>query len=113
VKYMAAGDTRIAQKATGRVTVSPNFVVDDAMVADFKEHLKNVERMKIDEDAFKKDQDFIKAMIRYRIDEAVFGVADAHRHFVMVDPQAQLGMTMFGEAQKLLALGKGTGRSAN
>ncbi len=113
VKYMAAGDTRIAQKATGRVIIAPNFVVDDAMVADFHEHLKAAVRLKIDEDAFKKDLDFIRAMIRYRIDEAVFGFADAQRHLVQADPQAQLGMTMFGEAQKLLALGKGTGRSAN
>ena len=35
------------------------------------------ERIKIDEEAFQKDLDFIKAMIRFRIDEAVFGVADA------------------------------------
>jgi carboxyl-terminal processing protease len=112
VKYMASGDTRVLQVATGRVTVAPNFVVDDAMVNDFREHLK-AERIKIDDDAFKKDLDFIKAMIRYRIDEAVFGLAEAHRHLVQVDPQAQLGMSMFGEAQKLLLLNKGTGKAAN
>ena len=71
------------------------------MVDDFKEFLKS-ERIKIDEEAFKKDADFVKAMIRYRIDEAVFGVADAQRHLIEVDPQAQLALTQFGEAQKLL-----------
>jgi carboxyl-terminal processing protease len=104
-KYMAVGDTRIAQPSTGRVSVAPNFEVTDAMVADFKEMLKT-EHLKIDEDAFKKDTDFVKAMIRYRIDEAVFGFADAQRHLIAVDPQAELGMTEFGEAQKLLTLGK-------
>jgi carboxyl-terminal processing protease len=104
-KYMAVGDTRVAQPSTGRVSVAPNFDVTDAMVADFKEMLKR-EHAKIDEDAFVKDTAFIKAMIRYRIDEAVFGFADAQKHLIAVDPQAQLGMTEFGEAQKLLTLGK-------
>ena len=48
-KFTAEGDTRIAQQATGRRTVKPNFVVDDAMVADFREQLKT-DRVKIDED---------------------------------------------------------------
>jgi len=112
VKYMASGDTRVAQTPTGRATVARNFTVDDAMVADFREFLKT-ERLKIDEDAFQKDLPFIKAMLRYRIDEAVFGFVDAQQHFVEVDPQAQLGMSMFGEAQKLLLLGKPGARAAN
>jgi hypothetical protein len=47
-------------------------------------------------------------MIRFRIDEAVFGIADARRHLVAVDPQAQVAITMFGEAQKLGGLAKTT-----
>jgi len=112
VKYMAAGDARVPQAPTGRVTIARNFTVDDAMVNDFREFLKS-ERLKIDEDAFRKDLPFIKAMLRYRIDEAVFGFVDAQRHFIEVDPQAQLGMSMFGEAQKLLLLGKPGARAAN
>ena len=57
--------------------------------------------MKIDEDGFAKDIDFIKAMIRFEIDEAVFGIAEARRHLIGVDPQAQAALAMFGEAQKL------------
>jgi hypothetical protein len=45
-------------------------------------------------------------MIRFRIDEAVFGVAEARRHLVMVDPQAQAALAMFAEAQKLTELSK-------
>ncbi len=104
-KFTAAGDTRIAQQATGRRSVSPNFVVDEAMVADFRDQLK-ADRVKMDEDGFKKDLDFIRAMIRYRIDEAVFGFGEAERHLIAVDPQAQLGISMFAEAQKLLTLNK-------
>ena len=80
-KFTAEGDTRIAQQATGRRSVAPNFTVDDAMIADFREHLKT-RRFKIDEEAFAKDLPFIKAMIRYRIDEAVFGIAEAKRHLL-------------------------------
>jgi carboxyl-terminal processing protease len=104
-KYTAEGDTRIQGTSTGRQTVKPNFVVDDAMVGDFREQLKT-DRIKIDDEAFKKEIDFIKAMIRFRIDEAVFGIAEARRHLVMVDPQAQAALALFGEAQKLTELSK-------
>src|SRR5206468_8311611 len=106
-KFTAEGDTRVTQQSTGRRSITQNFTVDDAMVADFREQLKN-DKVKIDEDAFKKDLDFIKAMIRFEIDNAVFGIADARRHMLSVDPQAQAALQMFGEAQKLTELGKGT-----
>jgi len=110
----AEGDTRIgvASTGTGRKIVKPNFVVDDAMVADFKEQLKS-DRIKMDDEAFAKEIDFIRAMIRFRIDEALFGIAEARRHLIMVDPQAQAGLQAFGEAQKLTELTKGTRTKAN
>src|SRR5438067_9198077 len=40
-KYTAEGDTRVVMKSNGRKTVTPNFVVDAAMLTDFKDHLKN------------------------------------------------------------------------
>jgi hypothetical protein len=85
--------------------VKRNFVVDEAMVADFRELLK-ADKLKMDEDAFAKDSEFIKAMIRFEIDNAVFGIADARRHLIGVDPQAQAALGMFGEAQKLTELNK-------
>jgi carboxyl-terminal processing protease len=109
-KFTADGDTRIAQRPNGRTTVKPNFIVDDAMIADFREQLK-ADKVKIDEDGFKKDLEFIRAMIRFRIDEVVFGIAEAQRHLLAVDPQSQLALSMFGEAQKLFDLSKTTGRS--
>ncbi len=111
-KYMATGDTRIAQQGAGRVMVSPNFTVDDAMVEDFKKQLI-ADRVKVDEEAFAKDLDFIKTMIRYRIDEAVFGISEARRHAIVADPQAKLAMTLFGEAAQLNGLTKGTGVRAH
>jgi len=104
-RFSAQGDTRVSGTSTGRKDVKPNFVVDDAMLADFREQLKG-DRVRLDDEAFKKDIDFIRAMIRFRIDEAVFGIAEARRHLVGADPQAQAALAMFGEAQKLTELSK-------
>jgi carboxyl-terminal processing protease len=111
-KYAAEGDARITQTSTNRKLVKRDFVVDEAMVADFREQMKS-DKLKIDEDAFAKDAAFIKAMIRFEIDNAVFGIADARRHLIAVDPQAQTALTMFGEAQKLTELGKAGKVKAN
>jgi carboxyl-terminal processing protease len=109
-KFTAEGDTRVAQAATGRTIVNPNFIVDDAMVADFREQLK-ADKVKIDEEGFKKDEVFIRSMIRFRIDEVVFGIAEAQRHLLATDPQAQVALSMFGEAVKLTELSRTSSRS--
>jgi carboxyl-terminal processing protease len=106
-RFMADGDARITQKSPDRKIVSRNFVVDERMVADFREQLKT-DHVKIDEEGFTKDLDFIKAMLRFEIDNAVFGMADARRHLIGVDPQAQTALGLFGEAQKLTELGRGS-----
>ena len=111
-KYTAEGDTRVTLRSSGRKAVKQNFVVDDVMVADFKDQLKN-DRVKMDDDGFAKDEKFIRAMIRFEIDNALFGIADARRHLIEVDPQAQTALTMFGEAQKLAELSKGTRTKAH
>jgi len=92
--------------------VKRNFVVDEAMVADFKDQMKT-DKLRMDDEAFAKDAEFIKAMIRFEIDNAVFGIADARRHLITVDPQAQMALTMFSEAQKLTELSKGSKVKAN
>src|SRR5260370_40311432 len=99
-------------KAPVRRAGKRNFVNDDAMSADFREQLKN-DKIKMDEDGFAKDIDFINAMLRFDIDNAVFGVAYARRHLIAVDPQAQAALTMFGEAQKLTELSKGSKTKAH
>ena len=109
-KYSAEGDTRIAQTSTGRKTVARDFAVDEALMADFREQLA-ADKVKIEEDGFQKDIDFIRAMIRYEIDLALFGTGDARRHLITVDPQAQVALGLFGEAQKLTELSRANGRS--
>jgi carboxyl-terminal processing protease len=110
-KFAAEGDTRVTSRSTGRKTVTRDFTVDDAMIADFRDQVTS-DKIKIDEEGFKKDIDFIRAMVRFRIDEVVFGIADARRHLIGADPQAQTALTMFGEAQKLTELSKGSKKIA-
>ncbi|MEQ1909402.1 MAG: S41 family peptidase [Vicinamibacterales bacterium] len=105
-KFIADGDTRInLPVGKGWVVVKPNFSVDDQMLKEFREQLV-ADHLRIDETAFQKDLTFIKAMLRFKIDEAAFGIAEARRHMVEVDPQAQAGIASFGEAEKLAGLQK-------
>ena len=111
-KFTAEGDTRVAQPSTGRRTVSAEFAVDDSMVAELRAQLME-DKIKIDEDAWAKDLPFIKAMIRFAIDETDFGLSTARRHLISVDPQAQLALSLFGEAQRLTELRKTPQKPAN
>ncbi len=99
-RFNAEGDTRIRGEAKDRRFVARGFEVTDAMIADFKGMLAS-DKVKIDEEAFEKDLDFIRAMIRYDIDLALFGVEEARRHIIAKDPQAQAGLTQFAEATRL------------
>lgn len=109
-KFTADGDTRIAQTATGRQLAKQNFEVTDQMVADFKEFVK-AERFKLDEAAWTKDTDFIRAMIRFEIDSALFGIAEARRHLLAADPQARVALSLFDEASRLSGVVKATAQA--
>ena len=111
-KFDAEGDTRVKLASTGRKTLRQNFVVDDTMVADFREQLA-ADHITIDEAQFTQDLDFIKAMMRFELDTALFGVGDAWRHLIVVDPQGQMALAQFGEAQKLIDLSKSTTKAAH
>ena len=102
-RFSAVGDTRPGAGGKDRRFVSADFVVDDAMVAEFRTFATGL-GVKIDEAAFEADLTFIKAMIRYDIDLALFGVAQARRHLFATDPQAQLALGLFREAEQLTQL---------
>ena len=109
-RYAAEGDTRMSAATEGRKRLARGFAVTDAMVAEFKTFLQTEQKMKVDEEAFAKDLDFIKAMIHFDIDDALFGVSEAQKNLIAKDPQAQFALAQFGEAVKLTELAKGTGR---
>jgi carboxyl-terminal processing protease len=104
-RYAGEGDTRMSAATEGKKRLARGFAVTDAMIADFKAFLQ-AEKVKIDEAAFAKDLDFIKAMIHYDIDVALFGVSEAQKNLIAKDPQAQFALAQFGEAVKLTELAK-------
>ena len=104
-RFSAEGDTRIEPQGKDRRFVKPSFEVDDAMVEEFRASLLE-QKIKVDEAAFEKDREFIRAMIRYDIDLALFGVETARRHLLGRDPQAQFALSQFPEAVKLSQLGR-------
>jgi carboxyl-terminal processing protease len=104
-RFSVAGDTRLGASGKDRKFVTADFVVDATMVADFKAFATSV-GVKIDDAAFEADTNFIKAMIRYDIDLALFGVAAARRHLFASDPQAQFALSLFTEAEQLTQLSR-------
>ncbi len=99
-KFSAAGDTRFGAQGTDRVVLDRNFTVDERMVEDFFDFVRS-QRVEIDEQAVTEDQAFIRAMLRYDLDLALFGVEEARRRMIAVDPQAQFALELFPEAEKL------------
>jgi carboxyl-terminal processing protease len=104
-RFSAEGDTRIAGNAKDRRVVSRGFRVTDAMVAEYKQFLRR-ERMKVDDEAFARDTEFIRAMIKFQIDMALFGVEEARRNLLMRDPQTQIALGLFPEAERLTAMAR-------
>ena len=105
-RYTAEGDTRMSAATEGRKRLAKGFAVNDAMVAEFKTFLQADQKMKVDEAAFAKDLDFIKALIHYDIDVALFGVSEAQKNLIAKDPQGQFALEQFGEAVKLTELAR-------
>ena len=108
-QYMAEGDTRLSAANQNKKRIAKGFVVSDEMLKDFRDHLA-AGRVVIDEEAFKSDLTFIKAMIHYEIDLALFGVGEARRNLILQDPQARFSLNQFGEAQRLTELARNTPR---
>ena len=104
--FSAEGDTRPGHSGPSRRLLKKGFAVDDAMVADFKKFVTG-KNIKIDEEAWTKDAEFIRAMIRYSLDEQVFDIATAKQRLITVDPQAKFAISKFPEAEQLLTLKKG------
>jgi carboxyl-terminal processing protease len=109
-RFSAEGDTRIKVEGRGRQRVSRGFVIDDAMMADFRSQLES-RGLTIDdeaEEAFASDEAFIRAMMHYEIDIALFGLAAARRSLTASDPQVRYAVTLFPEAVRLLNVSRQT-----
>jgi carboxyl-terminal processing protease len=106
--FFLEGDSRAGARGADFKYVKRNFEVDQKMLDDFKKFVAS-RNVKIEEDAWAKDLEFIRAMIRFEIDLAVFDAATARQHLLAADPQARYALGRFGEAERLSQLGrKGT-----
>ena len=99
-QFTAEGDTRLSAANKNRKTIARGFEVTDAMVAEFRESLKS-QKLIVDDAAFTKDEAFIRAMIHYDIDLALFGVSEARKNLIAKDPQAQFALSQFPDAVRL------------
>jgi carboxyl-terminal processing protease len=106
-RFTAEGDTRIIgpANAKNRRTVRRGFTVNDATVNEFKQFLKD-ERLRVDEEAFAKDFEFVRSLIKYQVDLALFGIEEARRNLIVRDPQAQVALGLFDEAERLTAMAR-------
>jgi carboxyl-terminal processing protease len=104
-QFTAEGDTRLAAANKGKKALVRGFTVDDQMIGAFRKLLDS-QKLRIDEAALKQDDAFIRAMIHYDIDVALFGIDEARRNLVARDPQSQFALQQFAEAERLNALGK-------
>ena len=111
-RFVAKGDTRIVPAKDAHV-VSRGFVVDEGIMRDFRDFIASRKPpVRIDETAFAQDGEFIRAMIHFEVDNALFGLDEARRNLVAKDPQAQFGLGLLPEAEKLALLQKGRGIKA-
>jgi carboxyl-terminal processing protease len=102
-QFTAEGDTRLSAANKNKKPIAKGFQVTDAMMADFRESLKPL-KVVMDEAAFTKDEAFIRTMIHFDIDQALFGVAEARRNLISKDPQAQFALVQFPDAVRLTQL---------
>jgi carboxyl-terminal processing protease len=108
-QFMAEGDTRFSDANKNKKRIAKGFTLTDAMLEDFRAML-TTQKVTIDEESLKIDLAFIKAMIHYEIDLALFGVEEARRNLIQQDPQARFGINQFAEAQRLRELARATPR---
>ncbi len=103
--FTAEGDTRLAAANKNKKPIARGFTVTDDMLAEFRKLLDS-QKVRIDETAFQQDADFVRAMIHYDIDVALFGIEEARRNLIGKDPQAQFGLQQFNDAVRLAGMAK-------
>lgn len=104
-QFRAQGDTRLADANKNKKEIARGFTITETMMSDFRKMLDS-QKVKIDDAAFARDAAFVRAMIHYDIDLALFGIAEARRNLIMQDPQAQFALSQFDEAARLTSLSR-------
>jgi hypothetical protein len=103
-RFSRTGDTRITAAPTVALrNLGQGFQLTEAMVTEFRQHVEK-SGLAIDEEAWKQDLPFIRAMIRFEIDLDLFGFEVARQNLSKADPQLQHALTLFPEAEALMQL---------
>jgi carboxyl-terminal processing protease len=103
-RFTKEGDLRPGARSAATHKVEPGWQLTDALIDEFRAYLVE-QRVKIDEDAFRTDLPFIKAMIRFEVDVDLFGIEEARRNLSRVDPQLRAALGYFDQARRLLERG--------
>lgn len=80
--------------------VDRSFQVSDSLLADFKQHL-NKRAIRFAEKDFQDNQEHVRRMLRYEVFYHKFGVPEATRILLDVDPQVLKAIEIFPEARDL------------
>lgn len=101
-KFTAEGDDRpMNRRASDQHKVSRGWEITPAYYDEFKQYVAS-QHLRIDDAVFTTDAAYIKAMIHYEADVDLFGVEEARRQLMKVDPQWQFARGYFDEARQLL-----------
>jgi carboxyl-terminal processing protease len=109
-QFTAEGDTRLSEVNKNKKPLVRGFAVTDAMMTDFRASLA-AQKVRIDETSLKQDDGFVRAMIHYEIDIALFGIDEARKNLISKDPQAQFAASQFSEAVRLTELARAKPKS--
>jgi carboxyl-terminal processing protease len=100
-RFTREGDDRPGSaRSSAAHVVAPGWELTDALLEEFRDHLAAVGAT-IDEAAFEADREFIRAMIRFEVDNDLFSVEEARRNLSRVDPQIQAALGYLEEAAQL------------
>jgi len=89
------------QAPSGKTQLTQDFVVDDAIMADFKDYLL-ANKLSFDEDKFKGAQDEFRRELQRGISSLLFGVEEGVRAFCKTDPVVLKALAVMPEAAKFV-----------
>ena len=111
-QFTAEGDTRLSDANKNKKRIARGFVVTDAMLPDFRDAARRRRRSRSTRKRSRRTTTFIRAMIHYDIDLALFGIEEARRNLIAKDPQAQFALSSSARPQRLTELAQTRPRAA-
>jgi carboxyl-terminal processing protease len=87
--------------STKQIMIDHNFVVDDAVVRDFKEHIKKL-KIQFTEKEFADNLDAIKEQILQDVTSTVWGTEEGYKIAINRDPQVLKALEVMPKSEALL-----------